>query len=506
MRKLYFILVLFFMLIIFIACPTTPDGGDSGDSGDDEPPEKGFYEDFEDGITKDSWNDLYTSTGSFYSSDNIQGVSYKVVTDEDAYAGSNSLKFRVGLSKTILVLDVEVGPEGGNLSFYHKEVFENSPLSSYHFAFYDNATNTDLASAESSWTSSGTWSEFTYSLDEGTHELMWKAWTNSGLGVWAFLDEVKIEGDAYVIKPEGEISVKYCGIDLPYDGSTFDVKTMPDNSLSTDGTNISIQIENTYKYLRISESIIENDGGVYSIVSNPFEEENFGLGYKEKAEIVVNLNANQGDDYTVDLTFVNNDNYDSFDESSYSFTLSADTTGTSVFSEDFNTSDGDWTGLNSTNSWLLYHNTGAGGTTISEDPHLQNNFSKSNYAVQFGQIDDGVGVDDILYTYDGYGSIKLDDSAMSLIDLSSNGGTITFWYKTDCEFMDKLEFEVSRNGASFNEPAGWTNIGGQNDWKQATIRLIPGTYNFQWAYDKDDALAFYSDTVWVDDIIVVANQ
>ncbi len=505
MRKLFYLMTfLILFMFIFINCDPTNDGGDSGDGGDD-PPEKGFYEDFEDGITIDSWNDLYTTTGSFYSSDNVPGSSYKKVTDEYAYAGTKSLKMRVGISKQIIVLDVEVGPEGADLSFYHKEVFENAPLSQFHLAFYDNATNTDVSSAVEAWESTGDWSVFNYTLEEGTHELMWKVWTNSGLGAMAYLDEVLIEGDAYVIKPKGEISVKYCGIDLPYEGETFDVKTMPDNTLSPEGTNVNLNVKNTYKYLYISDITINSSDSEFTIAYNPFDEENFGLGYNETADIVLNLNAPVGTDYSIDLTMTNNDGYDSFNESSYSFVLTADTTSTAVFSEDFDTSNGDWSGLNSSNNWELDHNDG-GGLTISEDPHLQDTYSRSNYAVQFGQIDNDDGIDDILYLHDGYGSIKIDENLQSLVDLTTDGGTITFWYKLDCDTMDNLEFEISRNGSSFDDPAGWTHIGGQTDWKQATIRLIPGTFNLEWAYDKDDAISHYSDTVWIDDIIVVANQ
>jgi hypothetical protein len=72
-------------------------------------------------------------------------------------------------------------------------------------------------------------------------------------------------------------------------------------------------------------------------------------------------------------------------------------------------------------------------------------------------------------------------------------GTLSFWWRVDCEvdFSDALSVEVS-GGVFYGEISGFV------DWDQVVISIPPGPHTVTWLYNKNEAVSVGADAGWVD--------
>ena len=95
----------------------------------------------------------------------------------------------------------------------------------------------------------------------------------------------------------------------------------------------------------------------------------------------------------------------------------------------------------------------------------------------------------------------------SWMEVSVDGpGTLTFWWKVDCEWADSGDCSWDRlmyfvDGADVDED----RIDGFVDWEQKTVTFTtPGTHSVRWVYHKDDydeEDAVCADCGWVDGVV-----
>ena len=95
-----------------------------------------------------------------------------------------------------------------------------------------------------------------------------------------------------------------------------------------------------------------------------------------------------------------------------------------------------------------------------------------------------------------------DDQESTLTTTIEGAGTLTFWWKVDCEDdpdydnWDFLAFEV--DGAEV------ARVDGNSGWRQVTVKIkSEGTHTLTWTYSKDymdDDLAGIEDCGWVDQV------
>ena len=70
---------------------------------------------------------------------------------------------------------------------------------------------------------------------------------------------------------------------------------------------------------------------------------------------------------------------------------------------------------------------------------------------------------------------------------------VSFWFKTSTELRkDYFAFYID------NQRMDWWS--GENDWTYVSYPIEPGSYRFQWLYDKNGHGVSGEDCVWLDDI------
>lgn len=74
---------------------------------------------------------------------------------------------------------------------------------------------------------------------------------------------------------------------------------------------------------------------------------------------------------------------------------------------------------------------------------------------------------------------------------------ISFYYKTACDYYDKLYFYVNDV-----EIIRWNGNNSPTDWQQFTHVLSKGTYTLKWSYKKDKIDSFSEDCVYIDNIVL----
>jgi len=80
-----------------------------------------------------------------------------------------------------------------------------------------------------------------------------------------------------------------------------------------------------------------------------------------------------------------------------------------------------------------------------------------------------------------------------------SGGTVSFWYRVSSEAnYDFFNFYVDGNRQ--------LHVSGERNWTLYTTALSPGTHTLKWEYVKDGSLSYGSDTAWLDDLSIMADQ
>jgi subtilisin family serine protease len=90
-------------------------------------------------------------------------------------------------------------------------------------------------------------------------------------------------------------------------------------------------------------------------------------------------------------------------------------------------------------------------------------------------------------------TITHNQSATLSTTIESDGGTLSFWYRTSTEATnDKLTFLI--DGVSQGTYSGTTG------WTQASFTLAAGSRTLTWTYSKNGSISSGSDAVWIDNI------
>jgi hypothetical protein len=100
-------------------------------------------------------------------------------------------------------------------------------------------------------------------------------------------------------------------------------------------------------------------------------------------------------------------------------------------------------------------------------------------------------------TYDGVDAAQsgaIGPNSTSEMEVTVQGpGTLSFWWKVDCEAeeADFLDVEVLSTGES-------EVISGDADWDQVSLAIPPGPQTVRWTYSKDGSVNAGADAGWVD--------
>lgn len=78
------------------------------------------------------------------------------------------------------------------------------------------------------------------------------------------------------------------------------------------------------------------------------------------------------------------------------------------------------------------------------------------------------------------------------INLATEAGTLSFWYRVSSEHFDPLRFFIDGR-----EKGKWS---GETGWRQIHYEIDAGNHKFRWEYSKDRSESLGDDAAWVDDI------
>ena len=97
------------------------------------------------------------------------------------------------------------------------------------------------------------------------------------------------------------------------------------------------------------------------------------------------------------------------------------------------------------------------------------------------------------------GTIGDDQTSELLLGRDCKKGSIRFWRKTSSErFCDSYRFFI--NGVEQEE------VSGETDWQQVSFPITGvGKNYFLWSYRKDISSSYGADTVWIDDVEILAE-
>ncbi len=447
-----------------------------------------FYDDFE-GTIEPEWNDLINGfTVSYYTT--------PVVSSDQASAGTESFKFWVdhpgGLNYSYKVLDIDVGSGGATLIF--DLWLDVGPSSFSELRLLDNATSSSSEAIE--WDNTETemtWISGSYPLTADTlHEIVFLLYTStySGDGTEvAYIDELKVVGDATVLAPQPIMKVyNPVGDPIPDDNAV-------DNTFGTfiagsAGKEKLITVENKGK----QDLILDADG---ITVTDGAEDGTYSLTTDPTAGAALTLTP--GDSTTVGITFVPGasaltsstaDVTISYGGGTlYEFGLTSETI-TAIFYENFAATDADssgtyeWTELDSGYTWNVINNGGDNQWAIVDD-----DAGDSLNGTQFAWMD-------------GDGGSPNEDSELITPDINTMGYTslnLMFSHYYDEGFGDSIEIDVwdgtqyvnvyigpEEDVGSYATPDQFMlDLSAYVDMTDFKIRFhyYDGSYDYHWAID-----------------------
>ena len=91
------------------------------------------------------------------------------------------------------------------------------------------------------------------------------------------------------------------------------------------------------------------------------------------------------------------------------------------------------------------------------------------------------------------------DNDISWMTRTVDGGDMSFWYRVDSEGdYDYFNFYIDGDRK--------LHVSGDVNWTQYSTTMPAGSYTLKWEYDKDASVSSGSDTVWIDDLELVADN
>jgi hypothetical protein len=458
-----------------------------------------FNEDFEGGLTRYTWSNYYSHYwgGSGLASENLTEL-----TTDEAHGGSNSLMFQGTDSGQQIVKSiwVDVGTEGAELTFWSKQEI-NSTVNAY-FALYDTSSTIYDSDAELVFDTTQDWTESSYSLGEGLHEILFKLLAGQDLSDVAYLDDVQITGDGKIINVYGDLRVRHSNNDISFD-SDYDLSNQP-----VGGIDITFDMHNDgLGEMEIFDINLNNiDGEAFSLANNPTETEFVIIeSTTEPVEFSVNFSGD-----TVGTTYkayigINNNEY------GFRITATAKEQASGLLNEDFE--DGDlygWT-FNPGNAVdpIITDGTLPGENDEAGDDYNPDGADVSphggTYMARLGTTERTTPY----YVEDPPGHSEFVGMSYPL-DLSAPA-TVTFWYFLDAHGFDSGNgpegdlLKVFVDGtmvASYYTEYDFNITDPIPQWEQGSVSLQPSNTEIEFRFEKDESFGDGQDCLWMDDIVI----
>jgi hypothetical protein len=458
-----------------------------------------FNEDFEGGLTRYTWSNYYSHYwgGSGLASENLTEL-----TTDEAHEGNTSLMFQGSDSGQQIVKSiwVDVGTEGAELTFWSKQEI-NSTVNAY-FALYDTSSTIYDSDAEIVFDATQDWTESSYSLGEGLHEILFKILAGQDLSDVAYLDDVQISGDGKIINVYGDLRVKHSNNDISFD-SDYDLSDQP-----VGGIDITFDMHNDgLGEMEIFDINLNNiDGEAFSLANNPTETEPVIIeSTTEPVEFIINFDGD-----TIGTTYkayigINNNEY------GFRITATAKEQASGLLDEDFE--DGDlygWT-FNPGNAVdpIITDGTMPGENDEAGDEYNPDGADVSphggTYMARLGTTERTSPY----YVEDPPGHSEFVGMSYPL-DLSTDA-TVTFWYFLDAHGFDSGNgpegdlLKVFVDGtmvASYYTEYDFNITDPIPQWEQGTVSLQPSNTEIEFRFEKDDSFGDGQDCLWIDDIVI----
>ncbi len=458
-----------------------------------------FNEDFEGGLTRYTWSNYYSHYwgGSGLASENLTEL-----TTDEAHEGNTSLMFQGSDSGQQIVKSiwVDVGTEGAELTFWSKQEI-NSTVNAY-FALYDTSSTIYDSDAEIVFDATQDWTESSYSLGEGLHEILFKILAGQDLSDVAYLDDVQISGDGKIINVYGDLRVKHSNNDISFD-SDYDLSDQP-----VGGIDITFDMHNDgLGEMEIFDINLNNiDSEAFSLANNPTETEPVIIeSTTEPVEFIINFDGD-----TIGTTYkayigINNNEY------GFRITATAKEQASGLLDEDFE--DGDlygWT-FNPGNAVdpIITDGTMPGENDEAGDEYNPDGADVSphggTYMARLGTTERTSPY----YVEDPPGHSEFVGMSYPL-DLSTDA-TVTFWYFLDAHGFDSGNgperdlLKVFVDGtmvASYYTEYDFNITDPIPQWEQGTVSLQPSNTEIEFRFEKDDSFGDGQDCLWIDDIVI----
>ncbi len=496
-----------------------------------------FNEDFEGTLTPNIWSDVFDHP--VYS--NYTGDTPPVISNEEAYSGSESLKFAgdgIDVNHIIKAFTVEVNSStGAVLSFWINSniipYFVTQHANGWDYVytfpdayflmsddFEDDGDDSDGKPflGHEKWSfrhHTNGWHQAIIELDQvGTHEIVWKFGHAGSIDdpvderVYVYLDDVIIAGDASMVSMAGDLDVKYDGNSIP-DGNDYDIgSTIVGDPITIDIENLSDKGNLTITNISMDGS---NDASYFDIISNPTDGGDVNLLPLEKVQFILSIQDNATPITSGVITIESTDPT----TPSRNFTITADPIN-AFFTENFEASSGscDWTNLASGNTWTYDTYTNIKEGTIVYDLSAWSGFINPKYDttypssgecyVQFGVFEETEG------GFSNSEPIDIGETSAISIDVDLSGYTSAtiyfdaaayFWENDPVDQANKFTF--SQDGTVKNTIMQEENI----QYTTYSVSLTTGSVStLTWTFDKTDAAySARGDATWLDNILIIEN-
>ncbi len=494
-----------------------------------------FSEDFEGGLNSSIWSDVFDHP--VYP--NYTGDAPPVISSEEAYSGSDSLKFigdGVDINHIIKSFTIEVNSStGAVLSFWINSniipYFVTQHTNGWDFVysfpdayflmsddFEDDGNNNDGKPflGHEKWSFRhhiNGWHQAIIELDDvGTHEIIWKFGHAGSVAdpvderVYLYMDNVVVAGDATMVSNAGDLDVSYEGSAIA-EGSNYDIG----DSIVGDPIPINLKNESTKGNLTITDISMDssNDASLFTIVNNPTDSGDVTILPQEETQLILTV-QNSATPITSGIITITSD-----DPTNPTYTLSITATPiNALFVENFESTSGtcDWSDLSSGNSWTHQTHTYMMEGQVVYDLSNWSGFINPKYDttypssgdcyIQFGVFEETEG---------GFSdSEPIDQGQSTSISISvdlTGYTTATVYFDAAAYFWsgdptsNANKFTFSQDGTILNTIMKEENI----QYTTYSVPLTTGSVStLTWTFDKTEAnYSGRGDATWLDNIFIV---
>ena len=383
---------------------------------------------------------------------NITTTSVPLVQDNTKYAENFALAFGDLSYQQEQIIKTKIDIlTASTLSFYLKT---NTHTSYNKLEFYVD----DVLQLTKTYNND--WTEYTYALTPGSHELKWRYYQGSSSyqnQYLAWIDEIMLKTGNYTYGNQ-EIKLYYNDNEIT-NGQT----NIPTNYISINQTkNIIFTIKNDgSKNLELTNTPNRISLSGDNIFDLSQDADSIILPYST-GQFIISAYTDTSGDFTGVVSILNNDSTGS------PFTFSFNGTAGS-FLIDFDDFE---SGTLTSYPWTL---------DGDAPPFVQNTeVYEGNSTLQFGDIN---------------------DNQESIIQT-----TIDVLEESELSFYYKIEAETSCDYLIFYDDATMVMSGKNTSWTEYIYTLSPGIHTLKWRYKKDGSVSSGADTAWVDNIKLTSGS